>query len=61
MQRFEVLTQILFLPKEDREAEEIRAISQILMDFKWFVEITSLRQAEEPYLVTELAKNIELS
>ena len=29
------------------------------MDFKWFVELTSQRHAEEPSLITDLAKSIE--
>jgi hypothetical protein len=60
MQRFEILTQILSLAKGERSAEEVRAITQILMDFKWFVDLTSQRHADEPSLVTDLAKSIEL-
>jgi hypothetical protein len=60
MQRFEILTQILTLSAGERGSEEVRAISQILMDFKWFVELTSQRHADEPSLVTWLAKSIEL-
>jgi hypothetical protein len=60
MQRFEILTQILTLSAGERGSEEVRAISQILMDFKWFVELTSQRHADEPSLVTDLAKSIEL-
>ena len=60
MQRFEILTQILTLSGDERGSEEVRAISHILMDFKWFVELTSQRHAEEPSLITDLAKSIEL-
>ena len=60
MQRFEILTQILSLSGGERGSEEVRAISQILMDFKWFVELTSQRNADEPSLVNDLAKSIEL-
>ena len=55
-----MLTNMLKLQRNERSDKDLRTIAQLLLDFKYFVYLGAERQQTEPYIIIDLAREIEL-
>ncbi len=55
-----MLTNMLKLQRNERTDKDLRTIAQLLLDFKYFVYLGAERQQTEPYMIIDLAREIEL-
>lgn len=60
MQRIELLHQALRIPMELRQESDLKVISTLLLDFKTFVELASLRLTKEPRVMMEIARSVDM-
>ena len=58
--RFDFLANALKLKPSERSDDDLRTIAQLLLDYKYFVQLGAERQQSDPYIITKIAEEIEI-